>query len=77
MSDALALSEIDAFYGDSHVLHGVSFHLGEGRLLGTRTSSRPNRRMFPASGRNSPVIRLKSVGLPAPLGPMISRRSPG
>jgi len=33
-SDALALSDIDAYYGDSHVLHGVSFRLGEGRLLG-------------------------------------------
>jgi branched-chain amino acid transport system ATP-binding protein len=33
-SDALALSDIDAYYGDSHVLHRVSFRLGEGRLLG-------------------------------------------
>ncbi|HEY1365299.1 MAG TPA: ABC transporter ATP-binding protein [Xanthobacteraceae bacterium] len=33
-SDALALSEIDALYGDSHVLHRMSLHLGEGRLLG-------------------------------------------
>jgi ABC-type branched-subunit amino acid transport system ATPase component len=33
-ADALVLSEIDAFYGDSHVLHGVSLCLGEGRLLG-------------------------------------------
>ncbi|HUZ72490.1 MAG TPA: ABC transporter ATP-binding protein [Stellaceae bacterium] len=32
--DALALADIHAFYGDSHVLHGVSFRLGEGRLLG-------------------------------------------
>ena len=32
--DALALSEIDAFYGDSHVLHRVSLRLSEGRLLG-------------------------------------------
>jgi branched-chain amino acid transport system ATP-binding protein len=31
---ALALSNVDAFYGDSHVLHRVSFELGEGRLLG-------------------------------------------
>jgi len=31
-NDALVLSEIDAFYGDSHVLHGVSLRLGEGRL---------------------------------------------
>jgi branched-chain amino acid transport system ATP-binding protein len=28
------LNEIDAFYGDSHVLQKVSFALGEGRLLG-------------------------------------------
>jgi branched-chain amino acid transport system ATP-binding protein len=33
-NDALALEEIDAFYGDSHVLHRVSLRLGEGRLLG-------------------------------------------
>jgi branched-chain amino acid transport system ATP-binding protein len=33
-SDALVLSDIDAFYGDSHVLHRVSLRLGEGRLLG-------------------------------------------
>ena len=34
MSDALTLSDVDAFYGDSHVLHRVSLRLGEGRLLG-------------------------------------------
>jgi len=33
-TDALALSGIDAFYGDSHVLHEVSLRLGGGRLLG-------------------------------------------
>jgi branched-chain amino acid transport system ATP-binding protein len=33
-SDALRLREVDAFYGDSHVLQKVSFALGEGRLLG-------------------------------------------
>jgi branched-chain amino acid transport system ATP-binding protein len=31
--DALALEGIDALYGESHVLHGVSFSLGEGRVL--------------------------------------------
>jgi branched-chain amino acid transport system ATP-binding protein len=31
---ALRLADIDAFYGDSHVLHRVSFELGEGRMLG-------------------------------------------
>ena len=29
----LALDRVDAFYGDSHVLHGVSWQLDEGRLL--------------------------------------------
>jgi len=32
--NALSLSNIDAFYGDSHILQKVSFALGEGRLLG-------------------------------------------
>ena len=34
MTEALSVSNIDAYYGDSHVLHGVSFALQEGRLLG-------------------------------------------
>ena len=33
-TDALALTGIDAFYGDSHVLYDVSLRLGAGRLLG-------------------------------------------
>jgi branched-chain amino acid transport system ATP-binding protein len=33
-TEAIALSGIDAYYGDSHVLHGVSFALQPGRLLG-------------------------------------------
>ena len=33
MADALRLSGIDALYGDSHVLHGVSFSLAPGRVL--------------------------------------------
>jgi len=33
-TSALSLSGVDAFYGDSHVLHGVSFDCGEARLLG-------------------------------------------
>jgi branched-chain amino acid transport system ATP-binding protein len=33
-NDALVLSDIDAYYGDSHVLQKVSLRLGEGRLLG-------------------------------------------
>jgi branched-chain amino acid transport system ATP-binding protein len=33
-ASALSLTNVDAFYGDGHVLHGVSFSVGEGRLLG-------------------------------------------
>ena len=33
-SEALTLAGIDAYYGDSHVLHGVSLRLEEGQLLG-------------------------------------------
>ncbi len=33
-TDALTLSRIDAYYGDSHVLHEVSFSCGEAKLLG-------------------------------------------
>src|SRR6267142_3308555 len=33
-SDALELHDIEAFYGDRHVLHGMSLRLGEGRRLG-------------------------------------------
>jgi len=33
-TEALAVSGIDTYYGDSHVLHGVSFALQPGRLLG-------------------------------------------
>ena len=34
MNSALRLTDIDAFYGDSHVLQKVSLELGEARLLG-------------------------------------------
>jgi branched-chain amino acid transport system ATP-binding protein len=33
-TNALSLKDVDAYYGDSHVLCNVSFAAGEGRLLG-------------------------------------------
>ncbi|HZD27584.1 MAG TPA: ATP-binding cassette domain-containing protein, partial [Xanthobacteraceae bacterium] len=33
-TEALEVRGIDAYYGDSHVLHAVSFALQAGRLLG-------------------------------------------
>jgi branched-chain amino acid transport system ATP-binding protein len=32
-TEALTLDSVDALYGESHVLHSVSFSLGEGRVL--------------------------------------------
>jgi branched-chain amino acid transport system ATP-binding protein len=32
-SDALSLTDVNAFYGDSHILHGVSFTLKPGAVL--------------------------------------------
>jgi branched-chain amino acid transport system ATP-binding protein len=32
-TEALALKDLHAHYGHSHVLHGISFNLGKGRLL--------------------------------------------
>ena len=32
-SDALSLTNVNAFYGDSHILHGVSFALRPGAVL--------------------------------------------
>ena len=37
----------------------------------------PSNRMRPDVGAKKPVIRLKNVVLPAPLGPMMARNSPG
>ena len=47
------------------------------RCVGIPSSSWPNSLIEPASAVRSPVIRLNSVVLPAPFGPMIRRRSPG
>ncbi|WP_245434435.1 ABC transporter ATP-binding protein [Pseudolabrys taiwanensis] len=33
-TNALSLSHVDAYYGDSHVLQDISFELGEARMLG-------------------------------------------
>ena len=33
-SEALRVGSVDAYYGDSHVLHGIGFALQAGRLLG-------------------------------------------
>jgi branched-chain amino acid transport system ATP-binding protein len=55
---ALRLANIDAFYGDSHVLQKVSFDLGEGRLLG----------LLGRNGAGKSTCMNVSVGLLPPRG---------
>jgi branched-chain amino acid transport system ATP-binding protein len=70
---ALTLSNIDAFYGDSHVLQRVSFELGEGRLLG----------LLGRNGAGKSTCMNVSVGLLPPragsvevFGTSVTRRGP-
>jgi branched-chain amino acid transport system ATP-binding protein len=58
VTDALTLNEIDAYYGDSHVLRKVSFALGEGRLLG----------LLGRNGAGKSTCMSVVVGLLAPRG---------
>jgi branched-chain amino acid transport system ATP-binding protein len=57
-NSALCLRDIDAFYGDSHVLQKVSFTLGEGRLLG----------LLGRNGAGKSTCMNVSVGLLPPRG---------
>ena len=56
--DALALSDIDAYYGDSHVLQKVSWRVREGRLLG----------LLGRNGAGKSTCMNVSVGLLPPRG---------
>ena len=47
------------------------------RWLCQPVTSWPNSSTWPELAGNMPVIRLNSVVLPAPFGPMIALRSPG
>ena len=52
----LELDGVHAYYGDSHVLHGVSFRLAEGRLLG----------LLGRNGAGKSTTMSVTVGLLAP-----------
>ncbi len=55
-NSALTLRDIDAFYGDSHILQKVSFSLGEARLLG----------LLGRNGAGKTTCMSVTVGLLAP-----------
>jgi branched-chain amino acid transport system ATP-binding protein len=60
-NEALALGGVDAFYGDSHVLHGVSFALGKARLLG----------LLGRNGAGKSTCMNVAMGLLRPRGGMV------
>src|SRR5258708_14471548 len=68
-TEALDVSGIDAYYGDSHVLHAVSFGLKGGRLLGLlgRNGAGKTTCMAPIMGFLKP--RLAPISLYGKDGP--------
>ena len=77
-NEALRLADVDAFYGDSHVLHRVSFTCGEGRLVGLLGRNGAGKTtsinvvmglLRPRRGGTQPMATLMQVDLPAPLRP--------
>ena len=66
MRSALSLQDIDAYYGDSHVLQKMSFELGEGRLLG----------LLGRNGAGKSTCMSVTVGLLPPRAAMRSGGNP-
>jgi branched-chain amino acid transport system ATP-binding protein len=72
MSDALVIENLHAWYGESHVLHGIDLRVGEGEvvaLLGRNGAGRTTllRAIMGLTGRRSGSIRVygqEAIGLP-------------
>ena len=84
MTEALSLSGVDALYGESHVLHGVSFSLAAGRvhLAGLRllashlTAGNHEQLLARAAGRTKDEIaELIAELAPQPAPPTVIRKS--
>ena len=72
MSDALVIENLHAWYGESHVLHGIDLRVGEGEvvaLLGRNGAGRTTllRAVMGLTGRRTGSIRVhgtEAIGLP-------------
>ena len=72
MSDALVIERLHAWYGESHVLHGIDLRVGEGEvvaLLGRNGAGRTTllRAIMGLTGRRSGSIAIhghEAIGLP-------------
>lgn len=65
MAEMLRLSDVHAFYGESHILHGVNLHVDQGEvvtLLGRNGAGRTTtlKAMLGLVGRRTGSIRVKS-----------------
>jgi branched-chain amino acid transport system ATP-binding protein len=73
MAEVLRVSDLHAFYGESHILHGANFHVNEGEvvtLLGRNGAGRTTtlKALMGLVGRRSGSVRIngrEAIGLPA------------
>jgi branched-chain amino acid transport system ATP-binding protein len=73
MTEALRVSDLHAFYGESHILHGANFHVNEGEvvtLLGRNGAGRTTtlKALMGLVGRRSGSVMIngrEAIGLPA------------
>ena len=65
MSALLEVQGLSARYGDSAVLHEVSFHVEEGELFGIPVSGKPVDGLLDAQLTGSPLLTGNGFGLEA------------
>jgi branched-chain amino acid transport system ATP-binding protein len=73
MAEVLRVSDLHAFYGESHILHGANFHVNEGEvvtLLGRNGAGRTTtlKALMGLVARRSGSVRIngrEAIGLPA------------
>ena len=53
MTGLLELKDLNAYYGKSHVLHGVSLHVGQGEIVSLLGRN--------GSGRSTPVTAIMGL----------------
>ena len=72
--DALSLANVHAFYGDSHILHGVSFALQPGGVLAVHVSN-THLDLAPGVGLAADSLGQRSVEQTLALGPVASQEA--
>ena len=61
MAALLTVKNLQAWYGESHVLHGVNLHVDEGEMICILGRNGMETAMVPASGRDARTRRSSSA----------------